>query len=70
MNTWHYDPACDLDQSLVQRLRRFPREPDILVYSMRAMAALIIRALLRIYNRFEIVGPRTSANESFARHRG
>ena len=28
----------------------------MLVYGLRAIAALIIRALLRIYNRFEIVG--------------
>jgi len=56
MKTWHYDSASDLDQSLVDRLRRFPREPDILVYGLRALAALIIRELLRIYNRFEIIG--------------
>src|SRR4029077_15680799 len=56
MQTWHYDSASDLDQSLVDRLRRFPREPDILVYGLRAFAALIIRELLRIYNRFEIIG--------------
>lgn len=56
MKTWHYDSASDLDQSLVDRLRRFPREPDILVYGLRAFAALIIRGLLRIYNRFEIIG--------------
>ena len=56
MKTWHYGSASDLDQSLVDRLRRFPREPDILVYGLRAFAALIIRGLLRIYNRFEIIG--------------
>ena len=56
MKTWHYDSASDLDQSLVDRLRRFPREPDIHVYGLRAFAALIIRGLLRMYNRFEIIG--------------
>lgn len=56
MKTWHYDSASDLDQSLVDRLRRFPREPDLVVYGLRAFAALIIRGLLRIYNRFEIIG--------------
>ena len=27
---WRYDTAMDLDQSLLERLRRFPREPDML----------------------------------------
>ena len=56
MNTWHYDSASDLDQPFVDRLRRFPREPDMLVYGARALIALIIRGWLRIYHRFEIIG--------------
>lgn len=56
MKTWHYDSACDIDQPVVDRLRRFPRESDILVYGVRALIALIIRGWLRIYHRFEIVG--------------
>jgi len=56
MKTWYYDSACDIDQPLVDRLRRFPREPDMLVYGVRALVALIIRGWLRIYHRFEIVG--------------
>jgi 1-acyl-sn-glycerol-3-phosphate acyltransferase len=56
MKTCHYDSACDIDQPLVARLRRFPREPDILVYSVRALVALIIRGWLRIYHRLEIIG--------------
>jgi 1-acyl-sn-glycerol-3-phosphate acyltransferase len=56
MKTCHYDCACDIDQPLVDRLRRFPREPDMLVYSVRALVALIIRGWLRIYHRLEIIG--------------
>jgi 1-acyl-sn-glycerol-3-phosphate acyltransferase len=56
MKTWHYDSAGDIDQPVVDRLRRFPREPDILVHGVRALIALIIRGWLRIYHRFEIVG--------------
>jgi 1-acyl-sn-glycerol-3-phosphate acyltransferase len=56
MKRWHYDSACDVDQPLVDRLRRFPREPDMLIYGVRALVALIIRAWLRIYHRLEIVG--------------
>src|SRR3954447_11389016 len=56
MRRWHYEIAQDLDQTLVERLRRFPREPDMLVYGLRSAIALIIRAWLRAYHRFEIVG--------------
>ena len=56
MKKWRYDSAGDLDQAPIDRLRRFPREPDMLVYGLRALCALIIRGLLRIYNRLEIIG--------------
>ena len=56
MKTSDYDSACDMDQSLVDRLRRFPRKPDLLVYGVRALIALIIRGWLRTYHRFEIIG--------------
>jgi len=56
MKTSDYDSARDVDQSLVDRLRRFPREPDMLVYGVRALIALIIRGWLRVYHRFEIIG--------------
>src|SRR6202040_4048786 len=56
MKRWRYDSAGDLDQTPVERLRRFPREPDMLVYGVRSLAALIIRAWLRVYHRFEVIG--------------
>jgi len=56
MKKWRYDSARDLDQAPIDRLRQFPREPDMLVYGLRSICALIIRGLLRIYNRFDIVG--------------
>jgi len=56
MKKWRYDSARDLDQAPLDRLRRFPREPDMLVYGLRSICALIIRGLLRVYNRFEIIG--------------
>jgi 1-acyl-sn-glycerol-3-phosphate acyltransferase len=51
-----YDPVRDVDQAPSDRLRQFPREPDVLVYGLRSLCALITRGLLHIYNRFEIVG--------------
>ncbi|HLW36320.1 MAG TPA: lysophospholipid acyltransferase family protein [Chthoniobacterales bacterium] len=56
MKKWRYDSARDLDQAPLDRLRQFPREPDMLVYGLRSICALMIRGLLRIYNGFEIVG--------------
>jgi 1-acyl-sn-glycerol-3-phosphate acyltransferase len=56
MRKWLYDSVRNVDQAPVDRLRQFPPEPDMLVYGLRSLAALIIRALLRIYNHFEIIG--------------
>lgn len=56
MDAWHYEPAEDLDQSLIERLRRFPRKPDMLVYGLRSLAALILRGWLRVYHRLTIAG--------------
>jgi 1-acyl-sn-glycerol-3-phosphate acyltransferase len=54
--TWQYEPAPDLNQSLADRLRRFPREPDITVYGLRSLAALVLRGWLKVYHRLEIIG--------------
>lgn len=56
MEPWHYDTAEDLDKTLVERLRDFPREPDLLVYTARLLAATLIRAWLRIYHRLQVIG--------------
>ena len=56
MPPWQYEPARDLDQPLLARLKHFPRQPDMLIYGLRSVVALIIRGLLRTYCRFEIVG--------------
>jgi 1-acyl-sn-glycerol-3-phosphate acyltransferase len=53
---WQYDTVEDLSQTLVERLRNFPRELDITVYGLRSLAALAIRGWLRTYHRLSIVG--------------
>jgi 1-acyl-sn-glycerol-3-phosphate acyltransferase len=53
---WQYHPAADLGQPLLERLRHFPRRPDMFVYAARSTAALLIRAWLRCYHRFAIIG--------------
>jgi 1-acyl-sn-glycerol-3-phosphate acyltransferase len=56
MKKWLYDSGRDVDQAPIDRLRQFPRKPDIIVYGLRSLGALIIRGLLNIYNHFEIIG--------------
>jgi 1-acyl-sn-glycerol-3-phosphate acyltransferase len=53
---WHYDTATDMGLSFIDRLKACPPEPDPLVYAARLTAAVAIRAALRIFNRFAIVG--------------
>lgn len=53
---WRYEPAADLNKSLEERLRDFPRQPHLWMYALRSLAALLLRAWLRIYHRFEIRG--------------
>jgi 1-acyl-sn-glycerol-3-phosphate acyltransferase len=55
--------ALALERRVVDRLRRFPREPDMIVYSFRSVIALIIRGLLRLYLRLEIIGAENLPNE-------
>ena len=56
MKPWVYESAENLDRGLVERLKQFPREPDMLVYGMRSLVALGLRAWLRTYHRLEIHG--------------
>ncbi len=56
IDAWQYNTARDLGQTGIERLRQFPREPDMLVYGFRCLAALAIRAWLHAYHRMEIVG--------------
>ena len=63
---WQYEAAEDLDENLAERLRRFPREPDMLVYGLRLFAALIVRVWLRAYHRLQVRGrERLPASGSF-----
>jgi 1-acyl-sn-glycerol-3-phosphate acyltransferase len=56
MKRWRYTPAADLGQPMSERLRQFPREPDMFVYALRSLVSLVIRAALRVYNRFDVIG--------------
>jgi 1-acyl-sn-glycerol-3-phosphate acyltransferase len=56
MDPWHFEPAPDLDKTLTERLRNFPRQPDMLIYGARSAAALAMRGWLRVYHRLKIEG--------------
>lgn len=53
---WQYEPSENLDQTLSQRLRNFPREPEILVYVLRSLAAIGMRLWLKVFHRLTITG--------------
>jgi 1-acyl-sn-glycerol-3-phosphate acyltransferase len=53
---WTYDTASDLDKSLEERLKNFPREPDMTMYVLRSLAALVLRLWLKVYHRLHIDG--------------
>ncbi len=56
MDSWRYEPTADFDKTPIERLKNFPRHPNLLVYAARCAANLLMRAFLRIWNRLEVVG--------------
>lgn len=56
MQEWEYHPAPDLDATMAEALRAFPRQPHMLAYGMRLAAALALRGWLRVYHRLTIEG--------------
>jgi 1-acyl-sn-glycerol-3-phosphate acyltransferase len=56
MEQWHYDPALDVDEALLERLRGYPRRLNFLVYGVRSITAGVLRFWLRVYHRLTIVG--------------
>ncbi|MBL4848756.1 MAG: 1-acyl-sn-glycerol-3-phosphate acyltransferase [Planctomycetes bacterium] len=66
MPPWTYTPAPDLNLSLAERLTSFPRQPHLWMIVLRTLVALFLRAWLRVYHRFSIVGrERLPLGESF-----
>jgi 1-acyl-sn-glycerol-3-phosphate acyltransferase len=56
MESWEYQPTADFDKSPIEKLRMFPRQPDMLVYALRFVVHLFLRAWLRIYHRYRVIG--------------
>lgn len=56
MTEWEYQPPPDIDATMAETLRSFPRQPDMLIYGLRSVATLVLRSWLRLYHRFRIEG--------------
>ena len=56
MKEWEYHPPPDIDATMAETLRNFPREPKMLPYAIRSIAALLLRGWMRIYHRLRIEG--------------
>jgi len=56
MNTWKYHPSPRIGTPVAESLKSFPREPGMLAYAVRSIAAVLLRAWLRAYHRLRIDG--------------
>ena len=56
MHEWQYHPAPDIDQTLIERLRDFPRQPQMLDYALRSVAHIVLRVWMAMYHRLRIYG--------------
>lgn len=56
MAEWEYHPPPDIDKSMSEHLRNFPRQPYMLMYAIRSIAALLLRGWMRVYHRLRIDG--------------
>lgn len=53
---WQYEPLQDIDKTLAESLRDFPREPHLWMYGLRLGAAFMLRSWLRLVHGFHVVG--------------
>ncbi len=65
MDEWSYEPAPDLEKSIAERMRHFPRYPDMTVYALRSGFQIVLRAFLRSYFRLNVRGREHLPAESF-----
>jgi len=56
MTEWEYHPPPDIDETMSEHLRNFPRQPYMLMYAIRSVAALLLRVWMRLYHRMRIDG--------------
>ncbi|MBT8100582.1 MAG: 1-acyl-sn-glycerol-3-phosphate acyltransferase [Gammaproteobacteria bacterium] len=56
MTEWEYHPSPDIETSMSEALRSFPREPHMGAYALRSLAAFLLRGWMRVYHRLRIEG--------------
>ena len=56
MTEWEYHTPPDIDETMSEHLGNFPRQPYMLIYAIRSAAALLLRALMRVYHRLRVDG--------------
>lgn len=56
MESWEYKPTEDFDKTPIEKLRVFPRQPDMAVYGLRLVVHVLLRAWLRIWHRYRVRG--------------
>lgn len=56
MTEWEYHPPPDIDETMSEHLQNFPRQPYMLMYAIRSVAALLLRGWMRVYHRLRIDG--------------
>lgn len=56
METWDYKPTDDFDKTPIERLRVFPRHPDMFWYGVRFAVHVVLRAWLKVWHRYRVVG--------------
>ncbi len=56
MDEWEYQPPPDIGETMSEHLRNFPRQPNMLIFAIRSIAALMLRGWMRTYHRMRIDG--------------
>jgi 1-acyl-sn-glycerol-3-phosphate acyltransferase len=56
METWDYQPTEDFDKTPIERLRVFPRQPDMFWYGVRFAVHALLRAWLKVWHRYRVTG--------------
>ncbi len=58
MTDWEYHPPPDIEESMSEHLRNFPRQPHMIMYAIRSIAAMLLRGWMRVYHRMRVDGRR------------
>ena len=63
MTEWEYHPPPDIDETMSEHLRNFPRQPYMLMYAIRSIVALLLRGWMRVYHRLRVDGRKNLPQE-------